>query len=129
MYLYLAVAGGLWISFSVLSTAELIALEMKFCLQKVQRTFPTVKSKTIGFLLDVTQQYTTVLFTKTPRALLPEKELLSSHYVAYSEVAACDSTMNALKIAGVLGRMSSATDMRLTSCFSRDKTERCCKDQ
>ena len=51
------------------------------------QTFPTVKSKTIGFLLDWTQQYTPVLFTKTPRELLPEKELLSGHYAAYSEVA------------------------------------------
>ena len=58
------------------------------------RTFPTVKSKTIGFLLDLTQQYTPVLFAKTPRKLLPEKELLSGHYAAYSEVAARDSTMN-----------------------------------
>ena len=51
------------------------------------RTFPTVKSKTIGFLLDLTQQYTPVLFAKTPRELLLEKELLSGHYAAYSEVA------------------------------------------
>ena len=64
------------------------------------RTFPTVKSKTIGFLLNLTQQYTPVLFAKTPRELLQEKELLSGHYMAYSEVAACDSTMIALKIAG-----------------------------
>ena len=28
------------------------------------RTFPTMKSKTIGFLLDQTQQYTPVLFAK-----------------------------------------------------------------
>ena len=61
------------------------------------RTFSTVKSKTVGFLLDLAQQYTPVLFAKTPRQ---EKELLSSHYAAYSEVAACDSIMNALKIAG-----------------------------
>ena len=51
------------------------------------RTFPMVKSKTIGFLLDLTQQYTPVLFTKTPCELLPEKELLSGHYAACSEVA------------------------------------------
>ena len=51
------------------------------------RTFPTVKSKTIGFLLDRTQQYTPVLVAKTPRELLPEKELLSGHYAAHSEVA------------------------------------------
>ena len=50
------------------------------------RTFPTVKSKTIGFLLDRTQEYTPVLVAKTPRELLPEKELLSGHYAAYSEV-------------------------------------------
>ena len=59
-----------------------------------------VKSKTIGFLLDLTQQYSPVLFAKTPHELLPEKELLSSHYAAYFEVAALDSTMNTLKIAG-----------------------------
>ena len=64
------------------------------------RTFPTVKSKTIGFCLDLTLQYTLVLFVKTPRELLPEKELLNGHYAAFSEVAARDSTMNALKIAG-----------------------------
>ena len=64
------------------------------------QTFPTVKSKTIGFLLDLTQQYIPVVFAKTPRELLPEKELLSGHYAAYSEVAARDSTMNALQIAG-----------------------------
>ena len=63
------------------------------------RTFPMVKSKTIGFLLDLTQQHTPVLFAKTLE-LLPEKELLSGHYAAYSEVAARDSTRNALKIAG-----------------------------
>ena len=51
------------------------------------RTFPTVKSKTIGFLLDRTQQYTPVLVAKTPCELLPEKELLSGHYAAYAEVA------------------------------------------
>ena len=49
---------------------------------------------------DLTQQYTPVLFTKTPRELLPEKELLSGHYATYSEVAARDSIMNTLKIAG-----------------------------
>ena len=59
-----------------------------------------MKSKTIGFLLDLTQQYTPVLFAKTSRELLPEKELLSGHYVAYYEVAARDSAMNVLKIAG-----------------------------
>ena len=58
-----------------------------------------VKSKTIGLLLDLTQQYTPVLFAKTSHELLPEKELLSGHYAAYSEVGARDSTMNALKIA------------------------------
>ena len=77
------------------------AFKLPFCTfsSKLQ-TFPMVKSKTIGFLLDLTQQYTQVLFTKTPRQLLPEKELLSSHYVAYSEVAAHNPIMNALKIAG-----------------------------
>ena len=42
------------------------------------QTFPTVKSKTIGFLLNRTQQYTPVLVAKTPCGLLPEKELLSA---------------------------------------------------
>ena len=50
-------------------------------------TFLTVKSKTIGFLLNLTQRYTPVLFTKIPCELLPEKELLSGHYAANSEVA------------------------------------------
>ena len=45
-----------------------------------------VKSKTIGFLLDRTQQFTPVLVAKT-HELLPENELLSGHYAAYSEVA------------------------------------------
>ena len=69
------------------------------------RTFPTVKSKTIGFLLDRIQQYTPVHFGKSPHELLPEKEPLSGHYAAYSEVTACatlhgarDFTMFALKI-------------------------------
>ena len=39
-------------------------------------------------LLDRTQQYTLVLFAKTPRELLLEKDLLNGHYAAYSEVAA-----------------------------------------
>ena len=47
------------------------------------QTFPTMKLKTIGLLLDRTQQYTAVCFAKTPRELLPEKELLSGHYAAY----------------------------------------------
>ena len=51
------------------------------------RTFPTVKSKTIGVLLDRTQLYTTVLFWGIPHELLPEKELPSGHYAAYSRVA------------------------------------------
>ena len=51
------------------------------------RTFPMVKSKTIAFFHDRTQQYTPVLVAKTPHELLPEKELLSGHYAAYSEIA------------------------------------------
>ena len=48
------------------------------------RTFPTVKSKIIGFLLDQTQQYTPVHFGKNPRELLPEKvQLTCGHYAAY----------------------------------------------
>ena len=47
-----------------------------------------MKSKTIGFLLDQTQQYT----------LVPEKELLSGHYWEVAGLhSACDSTMCALK--------------------------------
>ena len=70
------------------------------------RTFPMVKSKTIGFLLDQTQQYTTVLFAKTPRELLPEKELLSAimrliqRWLAHATLHdAHDFTMRALKVA------------------------------
>ena len=69
------------------------------------RTLPTVKSKTIGFPLDRTQQCTPVLVAKTPRELLPEKELLSGHYATHSEVLARatlqharDSTMCALEV-------------------------------
>ena len=47
-----------------------------------QRNFPAVKSNTIGFILDLTQQYTPVLYAKTPRELLPEKELLSGNCAA-----------------------------------------------
>ena len=46
------------------------------------QTFPMVKSKTIGFLLDQTHQYTSVHFGKSSRELLPEKVQLSSHYAA-----------------------------------------------
>ena len=59
-----------------------------------------------------------------------EKELLSSHYAAYFEVAARDPAMNALK--EVLGRTtSSVTDMCLHALVkkSKDKTECCFKDQ
>ena len=71
------------------------------------RTFPTVKSKTTRLLLHQTQQYTPVLFWRIPQELLPEKELLSGHYAAYSRVAGtcyrtwCTwLTTDALKIAG-----------------------------
>ena len=46
-----------------------------------------VKSNSIGFLLDPTQQYTSVLFGKAPIELLLENELVSSHCAAYSGVA------------------------------------------
>ena len=46
-----------------------------------------MKSKTIGFLLDLTQLYTSVLFGIILIELLPENELLNSHYAAYSRVA------------------------------------------
>ena len=49
--------------------------------------FPMVKFKTIGFLLDRTENYTPVLFGKLPHELLLEKTLLSSLYAAYLEVA------------------------------------------
>ena len=51
------------------------------------RTFPTVKSKTIGFLLHRTQKYSPVPFWRIPHELLPEKELQSGHYAAYSRAA------------------------------------------
>ena len=85
--------------YTVCHTHQAFKLPLQIFSGKLQ-TFPTVKSKTIGCLLNLTQQYTPVLFAKTPRELLPEKELLSGHYAAYSEVAARDATMNALKIAG-----------------------------
>ena len=50
------------------------------------QTFHTVKSKTIRILFDRIQRYTPVHFGKSPRELLPEKEQLSGHYAAYSEV-------------------------------------------
>ena len=69
----------------------------------------------------------TVHFGKSHRELLLEKEQLSSHYAAYFEAdGTCyihgshDFTMWTLKIAEVLGRMTSGvTDMRLTSHFSQ----------
>ena len=68
------------------------------------QTFPMVKPKTIGFLPDQPQQYTPVLFTRTPRELSPEKELLSGHYVRLLAHATLhgtrDSTMCALKALG-----------------------------
>ena len=97
---------------------------------KIQ-TFPMAKSKTIGFLLDQTQQHTPVLFGKTPRELLPGKELWSSHYVAYLEVAGMCYTRwctwlhyvcfeNCWK--HLIGRMtSSVTDVHLKSRFSRKR--------
>jgi len=66
-----------------------------------------VKSKTIGFLLDRTQEDTPVHFGKSPRELLPEKVQLSGHYAAYFEIdgtcykhGARDFTKCTLKIAG-----------------------------
>ena len=58
------------------------ALKLPLCtLRGKLQTFPTVKSKTIGFLLDRTQQYTPVHFGKSPCELLPEKVQLSDHYM------------------------------------------------
>ena len=51
------------------------------------RTFSMVKSKTIRFLRNGTQQYTQVPFQKIPYELLLEKELLSDLYVAYYDIA------------------------------------------
>ena len=61
------------------------AFKLQLCTFSIKlRTFPMVKS--IGFLLDLTQQYTLILFAKTHVSYF-WKKLLSSHYVAYSEVA------------------------------------------
>ena len=50
--------------------------------------FPTAKTKTIGFLLDPTQQYAKILFNKFPlELLLSENKLQSEHWATYSEVA------------------------------------------
>ena len=63
------------------------AFQLPLCtLNGKLQTFPTVKSKTIGFLLDRTQEYTPVHFGKSPRELLPEKVQLSGHYAAYFEI-------------------------------------------
>ena len=51
----------------------------------VSYNFPTVKSMAIEFLLNRTQQYAPVLFWQIPQ-LLPGKELLCGHSVAYSKV-------------------------------------------
>ena len=51
------------------------------------RTFPMVKSKTIGLLLHRTQKYTPVPFWRIPCELLPEKELQRGHYAALSRTA------------------------------------------
>ena len=47
--------------------------------------FLILKSTTIGFLLGQTQQFAPVLFENIPR--VTEKDLLSSHYAGYLEVA------------------------------------------
>ena len=102
------------------------------------RTFPMVKSNTIGFLLDLIQQYTPVLFAKTPRELLPEKELLSGHYAAYSEVASTCYTTRCtwLHYVGFESCWKHLAErlLVLQTCVSHhalveDKTECCYKDQ
>ena len=50
------------------------------------RTFPTVKSKTFEFLHRA-QKKSTLQFLRIPNDLLPEKELPSGHYGAYSRAA------------------------------------------
>ena len=66
--------------FPKLANMRAFQLPLRTLSSKVQ-TFSTVKSKTIGFVLNQTQQYTPVYFRKSPRELLSEKEQLSSHYM------------------------------------------------
>ena len=50
------------------------------------RTFPTVKSKTIGFLLNQTEKYTPVPFWIIPR-VTSGKRATKQHYAAHSRAA------------------------------------------
>ena len=98
-------------------------------------TFPKVKLKTNGFRLDQTQQYTPVLFEKTPRELLLEKELLSGHYL---EVAGtCYTTwcmwLHYVRFENCWKHLAEQL-LVLQTCVShhalvergKDKTEHCC---
>ena len=74
-------------NWQICHTHQAIKLNFHFApLAGKLRTFPMVKLKTSGFLLDRTQQYTLVHLGKSPCELLLEKEQLSGHYAAYFEV-------------------------------------------
>ena len=104
------------------------------------RTFLMVKSKMIEFLLNWTQQYTSVLFGKTPRELLPEKIAAKqplrgffrgSWHVLHYMVHVTPLCVLWKLLKAFARTISSVIDMRLTSRLSRkckDKTKRCCKD-
>ena len=86
------------------------------------QTFPmVVLSKTIGFLLNRTQQYTPVLlFRKIPTELLPENELLSSHYAAYTRVTdMCYPTWWTWLYLGALWKLLEPLGRTTYRCMSR----------
>ena len=90
-----------------------------------------MKSKTVGFLFDQTQECTPVLFRKILHELLLENK--QPYYAAYCEVAVTcyptDSTMCALKIARSVWQNDFWCYMlHLTTCLVKggnDKTDRC----
>ena len=92
--------------------------------------FPRWNSKTIGLLLlDLTQQFTQVLFAKTPRELLLEKELLSSHYAGSCTWLNYERFENCWKHLAERCLVLQTCVLHHTLVeISKDKTESCCKD-
>ena len=88
----LFICGNIWYLFPILCNWQICHTHWAFkqplhTFSGNLQTIPMVKSKMIGFSLVRTQQYTLVSFWWIPHRLLLW-ELLSDHYVAFSEVAA-----------------------------------------
>ena len=89
-------------------------------------TFPTVRLKTFGFLLHRTQKYSPVLFWRIPHELLPEKELPSGHYAAYSRAAeTCYPTwctwLHNKRFKNCWKRFAEQLLVHIASCFTRTR--------